>query len=539
MNRIINTNSNMTVCNDNLNFNFTEDEFENLLFSITNSMQSQTHAADQIKGDNTNYQTIFNDNDLSLLNMSSIYEESNALDEDACDFFLKEEKETFLACVPSSHVNNESNNDTLRTCTENNNTTKNCGGLPIPLNYSGQTLSNVIPLEGVRRLRCQPYRSKVLIACSNADLHVVQKTVVPSITTTECGNNMFNNCCVPTLNMKENRCLLDQQQLFFFLNISSLLCSMNGNEESNTTTFLHKKLMEWLISDFSEIPLNIKQKDFIHSVIETKCNPQFEVCHQNTPTRLSVFVNNDITIHFPIPSDKRLYTHLFRNYRVELRSLLLRSNKELFNDNLEYTLLEQSDTLLQMKRNGSLLQVFVPIKRQNTVRLKKRKEARQQLINLKQIEIKEEEENTYKGEKKLCFIQIVNNEGQVLGRTETFWVRSKTKDEMCNKKKRGKKRQFSRKNGENVSISREGSCFSFQSNNCDNKRKKENSIDENSNIGNKVEESNERNTNNAQLTEIIIPDKLTVINSLMPGLVFQPSNEVAEFLLKIMSKTTQ
>ncbi|KAL9648528.1 hypothetical protein ABK040_012642 [Willaertia magna] len=301
----------------------------------------------------------------------------NYFEEETFDFLKDEEKDhvdTLCACITSKHLTNINNEPCINACTENNTENSSSVGDSQPINH--QVLSNVIQLNGVRRLnnRHVPYRSTTpSLACNDLkspehEPHAIGNTI-PAITIQE-----INNDCMSVASKKEstNSSITEEQlQLSFFLNNSPMLVS-----EENSVATLHKQLQDCLINGFSKISQDSKQTDFVLSIIETKCNPQFEKCSNNNPTRLSVFVNNYISIQFPLPSDSTLSTYLTQEYKVELRTLLIKSDMELYNDNLNYTLLEQSSPLYEIRPNrkdSSILDIVVPIKRDNTTKLKKRK----------------------------------------------------------------------------------------------------------------------------------------------------------------------
>ncbi|KAL9648529.1 hypothetical protein ABK040_012643 [Willaertia magna] len=120
---------------------------------------------------------------------------------------------------------------------------------------------------------------------------------------------------------------------------------------------------------------------------------------------------------------------------------------------------------------------------------------------------------------------------------------------MNNKKKFNKKRQYNYASSDSKSTTNETICsegISFCSSSTssssipvsETKRKREQNF-ENSNGKEKITKLESTTSKNIHFQESSSYDKLTILNTLMPGLVYQPSNAVADFLLQIMALGTQ
>ncbi|KAL9648534.1 hypothetical protein ABK040_012648 [Willaertia magna] len=273
--------------------------------------------------------------------------------------------------------------------------------------------TNTISLDGIRRLTSS--REVVSVGSSSGVNENVNLFSTPE--------GLSNGDTIPATS---HRTLQDpEEQIMFLLTVP--------NPTNLNPYHSHEKLVQFYFSNCAEIPLKFKSLSFVTSTVLISCNPGFTKCNKKKPTRLSVFVKDEITIHLPLPQDQNLVNYFFQNYSVELMSILQVNCYEFYEEDLDFTVVEFKKTLAsQAKINveNNTATIVVPIKRDNSTKRKKRKEAK------KTVKV-EESERQCKGEKKISFVQIVDFEGNLLGRSECFWSRSKSRIEM--EKKKGKK----------------------------------------------------------------------------------------------------
>ncbi|KAL9644642.1 hypothetical protein ABK040_015381 [Willaertia magna] len=137
----------------------------------------------------------------------------------------------------------------------------------------------------------------------------------------------------------------------------------------------------------------------------------FELNDNQKPTRYSVYVNDTIQIN--IPKD-----HKFNGSTLELRILLNNEITSLFNSELNLTTIYDKQKICLTSDNKEAETIHFKMKRENTSMRDRRKKA-----------ILENNISTDGCNRKIGFLQIVDKEGTVLLRSESFWCKSKTRKE--------------------------------------------------------------------------------------------------------------
>ncbi|KAL9651311.1 hypothetical protein ABK040_001263 [Willaertia magna] len=215
--------------------------------------------------------------------------------------------------------------------------------------------------------------------------------------------------------------------------------SLNScHSTNNTQTIIEEcKLIEndkiILNDEIFRIKINSNLTSSLNDMnaIAISCQEGLEMNKKAKPTKYSVYVNDTLNVNIPNNCKFHLAT-------VELRVILKSSEMTtFFEENLEENTIVELKQVIHITNNTSTISTIdFPIKRDNSSKRRVRNEAKQ-----------EKKANSNSGcTRKIGFIQIVDSEGNVLLRTESFWCKSKSREEMRKKKmqeklKRGEKRK--------------------------------------------------------------------------------------------------
>ncbi|KAL9648461.1 hypothetical protein ABK040_014081 [Willaertia magna] len=190
----------------------------------------------------------------------------------------------------------------------------------------------------------------------------------------------------------------------------------------------------------------VNNNDLLPSLIEVNCSNGFTIT-KDKKFKYSVFVNDSIIIK--IPNQQGIVQLLYTTF-IELR--VATNGEEEFYYSYDGTILESRKSFLdyyhnfqQAKQNNQtandMIVIELPIKRDNSSRRSKRKAA---IKNNNGAAAKTFQQNTpvqQQCSKKLCFVQFIDENNQVLLRSETIWCKSKTREEMERKKIKDTKRK--------------------------------------------------------------------------------------------------
>ncbi|KAL9658130.1 hypothetical protein ABK040_013042 [Willaertia magna] len=238
------------------------------------------------------------------------------------------------------------------------------------------------------------------------------------------------------------------------------------NEEVNKYSFVNNNYNNSRVngpSSLLQFKTFNKALDLMNS-ISIHCNMDLEINKNQKPTKHSVYVNDSFSI--TIPNDK-----IFYNAVIELRVIVKNDNNfyKMFKGDMESTLIENVKEI-QILENDTCDSFVIPliVKRDNSTKRQVRKQVKQIVepnLNSKDI----------KCSRKICFIQIIDKENNLLVRSECFWLKSKTREELKKKKQAKKlaKKKDSKENNKDSFLTKQKE-----------ERKKENNeerMDENSN----------------------------------------------------------